>query len=115
MIGCDIVEIKRIKRAEERHGDAFVGRILTDNEAAIYAQRGRKAEFLAGRFSAKEAVSKAIGCGIGTGLSFTDIEILPDISGKPEVAIKGIKRTDVFVSISHSSDNAVAVCYIKED
>ncbi len=114
MIGCDIVEIERVEKAADKYGDKFIGRILTSAEAAVYTERGRKAEFLAGRFSAKEAVSKAMGCGIGTGLAFTDIEILPDMTGRPEVALKGVKRDDISVSISHSRYNAIAVCHIKE-
>ncbi|MBQ3032770.1 MAG: holo-ACP synthase [Deferribacterales bacterium] len=113
MLGCDIVEIERIKKAVSKWGNSFVERILTVAETELYKNRGCKGEFLAGRFAAKEAVSKAIGCGIGKELSFVDIEVIPNSQGKPEVALKGEKRDDIFLSISHSRDNAMAVCFIK--
>ena len=88
--------------------------VLSENEIALYNKRGKKAEFAAGRFAAKEAVSKALGTGIGRGYSFTDIEILPDEFGKPYVYLKNQKKENMEVSISHSRMNAVAVCIIKE-
>ena len=87
---------------------------VSENEIALYNKRGKKAEFAAGRFAAKEAVSKALGTGIGRGYSFTDIEILPDEFGKPYVYLKNQKKENMEVSISHSRMNAVAVCIIKE-
>ncbi len=115
MIGCDIIEIDRVKTSIEKFGDTFIARILTPNEIELYNKKGKKAEFIAGRFSVKESISKAFGCGIGDKLSFTDIEILPDDNGKPKVAIKGRERKDVNISISHSKYNAISMCHISED
>ncbi|WP_068782779.1 holo-ACP synthase [Paenibacillus phocaensis] len=87
-IGHDIVEIQRMERLLNKSiGERFRRRILTAAELELPGQSARPAEFLAGRFAAKEAVSKAFGCGIGQVLSFTDMEILPDAGGKPSVAL----------------------------
>lgn len=115
MLGCDIIEIGRIANSINKFGYSFLHHILSDNEIALYNQKGKKAEFVSGRFAAKEAVSKALGTGIGRGYAFTDIEILPDELGKPWVYLKGKRADNIEVSISHSRDNAIAVCLIKED
>lgn len=114
MLGCDIIEIERIEKTIKKYGNRFVKRILTPNEIKEYRTRGSRVEFLAGRFAAKEAISKAFGCGIGAELTFNDIEILPDEYGKPNVFLKSKKRTDIAVSISHSRCNVISVCCIKE-
>lgn len=112
-VGCDIVELSRIKESVEKFGDRFINRILTAKEKEIYISRNSQISFLAGRFSVKEAVSKAIGTGIAHGLSFTDIEILPDEKGKPVLYLYGEKKDGADVSISHSRDNAIAVCVME--
>lgn len=113
MLGCDIVEIKRIKSSLETFKDRFVNKILSSKEIEIFTKRGKKPEFLAGRFSAKEAISKAFRTGIGGKLSFQDISILPDKNGALDVYIKGVKREDILVSISHSHEYAIAVSMLK--
>lgn len=89
-IGHDVLEIQRITATIEKGtGARLIRRILTQAELALAEQRGMTsaAEFLAGRFSAKEAVVKALGCGIGRMVGFQDIEILPDGYGKPVVSL----------------------------
>ncbi|WP_410513375.1 holo-ACP synthase [Paenibacillus sp. BR2-3] len=88
-IGHDVLEIERISALMEgRLKDKFMERILTVREIQLGKCRDRKlTEFVAGRFSAKEAIVKALGCGIGRTLGFTDIEILPNGLGKPKVQI----------------------------
>lgn len=84
-IGSDIVELDRIRRllAGER-GRRFSERVLTHAEREIGERRESGfGEFVAGRFAAKEAVSKALGCGIGGQVGFRDIEIIPDERGRP--------------------------------
>lgn len=112
MIGCDIIEIARIKDSIEKFGDKFLDKILTVAEKKIYLSRNCPCSFVAGRFAAKEAVSKAVGSGIGDGLSFTDIEILPNEKGKPVLRVFNEIKHGADVSISHSRDNAMAVCII---
>lgn len=84
-IGHDVLEIGRVEEiAEGSLGRRFAQRILTGRELVLAEGKGlRAAEFIAGRFSAKEAVVKALGSGIGGAVGFRDIEILPDALGKP--------------------------------
>src|SRR5690606_39406938 len=83
-IGIDLVELERIRRFG---AERLARRILTERERAYLPRsEGRILEFLAGRFAAKEAVSKAAGTGIGK-LSFQDIEILPDERSCPQVRL----------------------------
>lgn len=111
MLGCDLIELDRINDALNRHGDAFVKRILTERENDIYNSRKGSVSFLAGRFAAKESVSKSLRTGIGR-FSFTDIEILNDNAGAPVVYLCGVLRDDIQVSISHSRTHAMAVSMI---
>lgn len=109
MLGCDIVEIDRIKSAIDRYGERFVDRILTEEERFIYEKRGRSIQFFAGRFAAKESISKSFKTGVSESLKFNDIKILNGEKGDPIVYIKGIKREDIDVSISHGRDYSIAV------
>ena len=86
-IGTDIVEIARIADILDRQGDAFVQRILTHSEQKQYQASKQKAAFLAKRFAAKEAVAKALGTGIGSGVSFQDMTISNDEKGAPSVSL----------------------------
>ncbi|MCX8084940.1 MAG: holo-ACP synthase [Calditerrivibrio sp.] len=113
MLGCDIVEIDRIDSALKRFGDKFLNRILTEREKEIYNKRGGSLQFLSGRFAAKESISKSFKTGIGSQLSFRDIEILNGEKGEPIVFLKGIKREDIEVSISHGRDYSIAVSILK--
>ncbi|KGR91832.1 4'-phosphopantetheinyl transferase [Ureibacillus massiliensis 4400831 = CIP 108448 = CCUG 49529] len=106
-IGLDIIEIERIKKVNEK--EKFRNRILSNRELDVYNKLSeqRKIEYLAGRFAAKEAYSKANGTGIREGCEFHQIEILNDELGKPTLyfnrqIVKG------FVSITHSKDYAAA-------
>ncbi|MEH6908225.1 holo-ACP synthase [Neobacillus drentensis] len=112
-IGIDIIELSRIQNILERQ-KKFIDRVLTPNERMKFEDLSarRKVEFLAGRFAAKEAYSKANGTGIGEELSFLDIEIENDSSGKPFFA-KPERRAHL--SISHSREYAVAHVVIEEE
>jgi holo-[acyl-carrier protein] synthase len=111
-VGVDICEIGRIERAVERWGERFLDRIYTPAEVAYC--RGRVPE-LAARFAAKEAISKALGTGI-YGLSWTEMEVLADRRGKPEVKLYGNAREraqalgleEWAISLTHSRSDAVA-------
>lgn len=106
-IGLDVVDIVRIKKACERRR-GFPERVLTNKEFLIYQKLTgkRKEEFLAGRFSAKEAFSKALGTGIGK-VKFHDIEILNDQFGKPEIK-KAPFEGNAWISITHTDSIAAA-------
>jgi holo-[acyl-carrier protein] synthase len=111
-IGVDVIEINRIGAAAERWQDRFLHRVYTENELRYCRNRAQR---LAGRFAAKEAVSKALGVGIRS-LRWRDIEILPDRRGKPQVSLHGKAATvaasqdlsEFDVSISHSRSDAIA-------
>ena len=107
-IGLDLVELQRIEKALVR-SRKFAERILTDRELALFDSLAtqRQIEFLAGRFAAKEAYSKANGTGIGTGCELHQIEILKDDAGKPELFFNG-DRINGFVSITHTKTTAAA-------
>jgi holo-[acyl-carrier protein] synthase len=112
--GVDIIEISRIKEAVDR-SNAFIEKVFTEKEIDYLRSRNFRAEFIAGRFAAKEAVSKALGTGI-RGFGFKDIEIDRDELGKPHVKLRGNAAAiaegfgdyRIHISISHSRDNSIA-------
>lgn len=125
-IGHDVLEIERIvKLMNKGLGNKFNQRVLTKQEYRLAELKGgRLAEFVAGRFSAKEAIVKALGCGIGNVVGFQDIEILPDSKGKPEVALsceawsrlalpEGQKYT-IHLTITHGRELASAFAVVEE-
>jgi holo-[acyl-carrier protein] synthase len=117
-VGTDIVRIARLQRNAETLGDTFLRRSFTDRELEICAGR---AESLAGRWAAKEAVMKALGAGIGE-VALTDIEIDRGDSGRPAVRLSGTAAaragswglTHWDVSISHDGEYAIAVAVASE-
>src|SRR5699024_10874638 len=99
-LGIGLVEIERIKQVDKKKGSRFVDRVLTHKEAEIWHGLDhdyRKMEFLAGRFAAKEAFSKAVGTGIGK-LSFQDIEIINDAKGAPVIIVQDYQSDKLFLS-----------------
>ena len=114
-LGIDIVRVARIRQTLEKFGSRFVSRVLTDREASYV--RGR-AETLAGRWAAKEAVSKVLGLGV-RGIGWRDIEIERLPTGQPAVLLHGrasrradqLGMTRIALSISHETDYAVAIAY----
>lgn len=112
-IGMDIVEIDRIQAMVDRQ-PRFINRILTEQEGIRFSKLkgNRRYEYFAGRYAAKEAFSKAWGTGIGKELSFLDIEILVESSGKPYFS-KPLKN-GVHLSITHSKEFAAAQVIIEE-
>ena len=117
-IGNDIIEIERIEKAISK--ESFKDKIYTQRELENIKKRGNRAETYAGVFSAKEAISKAIGTGVRE-FSLTDLEILNDDLGKPYVVvsekldkiIKSKKKDyQIEISISHSKKYATAIAVI---
>lgn len=106
-IGLDIVEIERIRKLDGK-SPKFRERVLTRSELDAYTELSghRKTEFLAGRFAAKEAFSKALGTGIGKECSFHDIEILKAESGKPLLYYR--EQPAGLLSITHTKEYAAA-------
>jgi holo-[acyl-carrier protein] synthase len=119
-IGTDLTEIARVRKLLEEPaiGLRFMQRVLTPAELEMaQARQGRKPEYVAGRFAAKEAVAKALGFGIGRQVGFQDIEVIPDAAGRPEcrvspAALERLGLTPAAVrlhlSITHSDTTAGA-------
>src|SRR4051794_2332992 len=86
-VGIDIIEVARIQSSYERFGERFLNRILHPNEICYCLSHKAPAPFLAARFAAKEAISKAFGTGIGAQLSWQDMEVGRKESGEPFVIL----------------------------
>lgn len=110
--GVDLIEIARVEDAIARHGARFLERIYTPEELEHY---GKSIESLAGRFAAKEAIAKALGCGIGD-VGWTEIEVLGDENRAPVLMLHGkaaqkaeeMGLTNWSLSMSHIQSHAVA-------
>jgi holo-[acyl-carrier protein] synthase len=124
-IGTDLVGIERIARIlEGQHGEMFLSRVLTKNELSMlntrYKHPSRVNEFVAGRWAAKEAIAKALGCGIGAMVAFSDIEVLGNEQGQPSGRLSdaaqrrlGAQELRIHISISHAEGFAVAYALIE--
>jgi holo-[acyl-carrier protein] synthase len=88
-IGTDILKIDRVEAVVERLGDKFMRRILTEEEQVEYHSSAQSIRLLAKRFAVKEAVAKALGTGIGRGVSWQDIQIIHNADGAPGVRLSG--------------------------
>jgi holo-[acyl-carrier protein] synthase len=114
-LGIDIIKVDRIRRTLERYGSRFAGRVLTPDERRYVRDRP---ETFAGRWAAKEAVSKVLGLGV-RGIGWRDIEIERLPTGQPAVRLHGraaaraaqLGMGRIALSISHESDYAVAVAF----
>ncbi len=112
-IGTDIIQINRIETLLEKYGDTFKKRFLVEDEIVTL----KKMESIAGYWAAKEAISKALGCGIGRALSFHDIIITKNKLGAPTFALsdnaqKQHKIKSSSLSISHDGGFAIAVAVV---
>ena len=88
-IGSDIIDVRRIERAIERHGERFLGRIFTATERAKAERRAKRAETYAKRFAAKEACAKALGTGFRAGVFWRDMGVVNLPSGQPTMRLTG--------------------------
>jgi holo-[acyl-carrier protein] synthase len=88
-IGSDLIDIRRIEKSLERHGERFVQRIYTDIEQAKSERRKERAASYAKRFAAKEACSKALGSGISQGVYWRDMGVVNLPGGKPTMHLTG--------------------------
>lgn len=116
MIGVDIAEIARVRKAVA--GDGFRSGVFTPGEQAYCDGKPDPCESYAGVFCAKEAVVKALGTGFGRGIGFKDIEIAHSENGAPSVIAHGaaaayLEGREIGVSISHDGGIAIAVAQIE--
>lgn len=111
--GVDLIEVDRIAAAIERHGEQFLRRIYTERELEIFYDNTSS---LAARYAAKEAVSKALGCGIGD-VEWVEIEVLRGPHREPVLHLHGraaelaeeLGLTEWSISLSHTREHAVAM------
>jgi len=114
--GIDLVDCPRIEAMIERHGERFIQRVFTAAEQAYAEANKNEVEKLAGRFAAKEAVLKLVGTGWRGKIAWTDIEIINNSSGQPEVTLGGevekiagkLGIKHISVSITHTANFAIA-------
>ena len=119
--GIDIIEVGRIAASFEKFGERFVNRILLPDEIAYCRRHRQPAPFLAARFAAKEAISKAFGTGIGAQLGWQDMEIRRKESGEPYVVLHGKGKLlfetrsarQLLVSLSHTENYAAATAILE--
>jgi holo-[acyl-carrier protein] synthase len=122
-VGIDIIEVARIQASYEKFGERFLKRILHPNEIAYCLSHKAPAPFLAARFAAKEAISKAFGTGIGAQLGWQDMEVVRRDSGEPYVVLHGdgpklLEQRGgriVLISLSHTQQHAAAVAVLESE
>lgn len=126
-IGTDICDIRRIEATLARQGERFVYKVLGDAELAVWARRGarwpqRGVRYLATRFSAKEAFSKAIGLGMRMPMSWRRCEILNLPSGMPYIVLHGELKTwfevrglRAHVTVTDETDYAASFVVVERD
>jgi holo-[acyl-carrier protein] synthase len=122
-IGIDIIEVARVQASYEKFGDRFLNRILHPIEIAYCLSHNKPAPFLAARFAAKEAISKAFGTGMGAQLGWQDMEVGRRESGEPfvifhEAGHKLLKERHaraVLISVSHTQNYAAAVAVLESE
>ena len=114
--GIDLVDCPRIEQMVQRHGERFLKRVFTDTERAYAKANRNEIEKLAGRFAAKEAILKLMGTGWRGRIAWTDIEVVNNAAGQPEVTLSGEVKTiadglgirHISVSITHTANFAIA-------
>jgi holo-[acyl-carrier-protein] synthase len=126
-IGTDICDIRRIRASLEKHGERFAQKVLSDNEMQTYRARSerwpeRGVRYVATRFSAKEAFSKAIGMGMRMPMTWRLCEVAKLPSGQPTIVLHGVlkewfeaKGLSAHVSVSDESDYATSYCVVEKN
>ena len=114
--GIDLVDFPRIEEMINRHSERFINRIFTVAEQAYADSNKNRIEKYAGRFAAKEAILKLIGTGWRGKIAWTDIEVINNSSGQPQVTLDGEVKiiaeklgiTQISISITHTANFAIA-------
>ncbi|PUE58810.1 holo-ACP synthase [Limnohabitans sp. Rim8] len=126
-IGTDICDIRRIRASLDKHGERFAQKVLSDNEMNTYRARSerwpeRGVRYVATRFSAKEAFSKAIGLGMRMPMTWRLCEVAKLPSGQPTIVLHGVlkdwfeaKGLSAHVSVSDESDYATSYCVVEKN
>jgi holo-[acyl-carrier protein] synthase len=116
-LGCDLIEVTRIKDVLDRHGDRFIKRVFTEEEQAYCNGIKYSHKHYAARWAAKEAVSKAFTTGIGPHLDWTSISVyhgsrqepLVRLDAKAQALLAQVGATHVWLTLSHIDTHAMAV------
>ena len=126
-IGTDICDIRRIRASLDKHGERFAQKVLSDNEMQTYRTRRerwpeRGVRYVATRFSAKEAFSKAVGLGMRMPMTWRLCEVAKLPSGQPTIVLHGVlkewfeaKGLSAHVSVSDESDYATSYCVVEKN
>jgi holo-[acyl-carrier protein] synthase len=123
-VGIDLVDISRFDKMLNKKDDLLIERLLSDNErSAFMALTGdrRRAEWLAGRFAAKEALMKALGLALPEGIGMRDIEVIPDSLGRPLIVLSAAVQQQLkspytcHLSITHTATTAGAFVVIEQE
>ena len=120
-VGIDIIEVARVKASHERFGERFLNRLLLADEIAYCLSHKNPVPFIAARFAAKEAISKAFGTGTGAQLGWRDMEIGRKKSGEPFVILHGNgkklfksrRAKNLLISLSHTANYAAAAAVLE--
>jgi holo-[acyl-carrier protein] synthase len=120
-LGIDLIEVTRVQASVARFGDRFLNRVLLPDEIAYCMGHKTPGPFVAVRFAAKEAISKAFGTGIGAQLGWHDMEVRRKESGEPFVVLHGKGRElfatrgakQLLISLSHTQNYATAVAVLE--
>ena len=125
-IGTDICDVRRIRASLERHGDRFAEKVLAQAELATWRARSarwpeRGVRYLATRFSAKEAFSKAIGLGMRMPMTWRNCEVVNLPSGQPSIVLHGAlknwfeeRNLQLHLSVTDESDYAASFCVVEK-
>lgn len=126
-IGTDICDVRRIRASVERHGERFAAKVLADGELATWRERSarwpdRGLRYLATRFSAKEAFSKAIGLGLRMPMTWRHCEVAKLPSGQPVIVLHGALKQwfeaqglTAHLSVTDESDYAASFCVVEKN
>jgi len=114
--GVDIIEVARIGRSLERYGEKFEQRLFTKTEISYCRSKAGMEKHFSARFAVKEAVLKSMKTGMDQGISWTDMEVVNQESGCPELNLYGkgkelfesLNLKAIHISISHTRDHAIA-------
>ena len=124
-IGTDICDIRRIRASLEKHGERFAQKVLSDNEMQTYRARSerwpeRGVRYVATRFSAKEAFSKAIGLGMRMPMTWRLCEVAKLPSGQPTIVLHGVlkewfeaKGLKAHITVTDESEYAASFCVVE--
>jgi holo-[acyl-carrier-protein] synthase len=125
-IGTDICDIRRIRASLERHGERFAQKVLADGEMAVWRRRSerwpeRGVRYVATRFSAKEAFSKAVGMGMRMPMTWRHCEVVNLPSGQPSIVLHGelkqwfeAQGLSVHITMSDESEYAASFCVVEK-